>query len=89
MATTNQKKALVSAIVMGAISIGLYALLFVKEDLINSTFGKGGMYALLPIATAFSLLVRPRLIHRQLLDGPRHRGREEQGGQVACTTLSP
>jgi len=53
MAATTRKKALVSAIVMGALSIGLYALLFVKEDLINSTFGKGGAYALLPIATAF------------------------------------
>jgi len=53
MATTTKKKALVSAIVMGALSIGLYALLFVKEDLINSTFGRGGAYALLPIATAF------------------------------------
>jgi len=53
MATTTKKKALVSAIVMGALSIGLYALLFVKEDLVNSTFGKGGVYAVLPIATAF------------------------------------
>ena len=53
MATTTKKKALVSAIIMGVLSIGLYALLFVKEDLINSTFGKGGAYALLPIATAF------------------------------------
>jgi len=53
MATTNRKKALVSAIIFGVLSIGLYAMLFVKEDLINSTFGKGGMYALLPIATAF------------------------------------
>lgn len=54
MATTTKKKALVSAIVMGALSIGLYALLFVKQDLVNSTFGKGGAYALLPIATAFA-----------------------------------
>lgn len=53
MASTTKKKALVSAIVMGVLSIGLYALLFVKQDLVNSTFGKGGVYALLPIATAF------------------------------------
>jgi hypothetical protein len=53
MATTTKSKALVSALFMGALSIGLYALLFIKEDLINSTFGKGGAYALLPIATAF------------------------------------
>ena len=39
MATTTKKKALVSAIVMGALSIGLYALLFLKQDLVNSNFG--------------------------------------------------
>jgi len=54
MATTTKKKALVSAIIMGVLSIGLYALLFVKQDLVNSTFGKGGFYALLPIVTAFA-----------------------------------
>ncbi len=54
MATTTKKKALVSAIIFGALSIGLYALLFVKQDLVNATFGKGGVYALLPIATAFA-----------------------------------
>ncbi len=53
MASTTKKKALVGAIIFGVLSIGLYALLFVKEDLVNSTFGKGGAYALLPIATAF------------------------------------
>jgi len=53
MATTTRKKALVRAITMGALSLGLYALLFVKQDLVNATFGKGGVYALLPIATAF------------------------------------
>ena len=54
MATTTKKNALVSAIMMGAISIGMYALLFVKQDLVNATFGKGGLYALLPIVTAFA-----------------------------------
>jgi hypothetical protein len=53
MASTTKKKAIVSAIVMGALSIGLYTLLFIKQDLVNATFGKGGIYALLPIATAF------------------------------------
>ena len=53
MATTTKKKALVSAIVMGALSIGLYTLLMLKQDLVNATFGKGGIHALLPIATAF------------------------------------
>ncbi|MGB3428831.1 MAG: hypothetical protein WBA53_11735 [Burkholderiaceae bacterium] len=54
MATTTKKKALMSAMLMGAVSIGMYALLFVKQDLVNGTFGKGGMYALLPLVTAFA-----------------------------------
>jgi len=54
MATTTKKKALVSAIAMGAVSIGMYTLLFVKQDLVNANFGKGGLYALLPIVTAFA-----------------------------------
>ncbi len=52
--TTNRKKALVSALVMGVFSIGMYALLFLKQDLVNATFGKGGLNALLPIVTAFA-----------------------------------
>ena len=53
MSSTTRNKAFVSAIVMGVFSIGMYALLFIKQDLVNATFGKGGAYALLPIATAF------------------------------------
>ena len=54
MATSTKKKAFVSAMLMGAVSIGMYALLFVKQDLVNANFGKGGLYALLPIVTAFA-----------------------------------
>lgn len=53
MTTTTRKQAFVNAAVMGVISIGLYSLLFIKEDFVNSFFGKGGAYAVLPIATAF------------------------------------
>jgi len=54
MATSSsKKKPVVKMLVMGIISIGLYTALLSKQDLVNSTFGKGGMYALLPIATAF------------------------------------
>jgi hypothetical protein len=38
---------------MGIISIGLYAALLTNQDFLNSTFGKGGFYAFLPIITAF------------------------------------
>jgi len=54
MAQSSTKKKPVGAmIVMGIISLALYATLLLKQDLINSTFAKGGMYALLPIITAF------------------------------------
>jgi len=54
MATTNSKKKPVGAmIVMGVISIALYATLLAKQDLVNSTFAQGGWFALLPIVTAF------------------------------------
>jgi hypothetical protein len=54
MAQGNTKKKPVGAmIVMGIISIALYTTLLLKQDLINSTFAKGGLYALLPIITAF------------------------------------
>jgi F0F1-type ATP synthase assembly protein I len=53
MATSTRKKPVVALIVMGIISIALYATLLMKQDLLNLTFGKGGWYAFLPIITAF------------------------------------
>ncbi len=54
MAVNSTKKKPVGAmIVMGVISIALYATLLLKQDLVNSTFAQGGLYALLPIVTAF------------------------------------
>jgi hypothetical protein len=38
---------------MGIISIALYTTLLLKQDLVNSTFAQGGMYAFLPIIAAF------------------------------------
>lgn len=40
-------------LLMGIISVALYALLLSKQDVINQYFGSGGMYAILPIITAF------------------------------------
>ncbi len=51
--STTRKKPVVAMIVMGIISVALYATLLAKQDLVNSTFAKGGLYALLPIITAF------------------------------------
>ena len=51
--STTRKKPVGKLIVMGIISIALYSTLLLNQDLANSTFAKGGMYALLPIVTAF------------------------------------
>jgi hypothetical protein len=51
--STTKKKPVAAMIVMGLISVALYATLLAKQDLVNSTFAKGGLYALLPIITAF------------------------------------
>ncbi|HXY55799.1 MAG TPA: hypothetical protein VEM40_14130 [Nitrospirota bacterium] len=51
--STTKKKPVGKLIVMGIISIAFYSALLLKQDLVNSTFAKGGMYALLPIITAF------------------------------------
>jgi F0F1-type ATP synthase assembly protein I len=51
--SSSKKKPVAAMIVMGIISVALYATLLLKQDLINENFAKGGMYALLPIITAF------------------------------------
>jgi F0F1-type ATP synthase assembly protein I len=51
--SSSKKKPVAAMIVMGIVSVALYATLLLKQDLINETFAKGGMYALLPIITAF------------------------------------
>jgi F0F1-type ATP synthase assembly protein I len=52
-ANSTKKKPVGKMIVMGLLSIALYALLLVKQDEVNSIFVKGGWYAFLPIITAF------------------------------------
>ncbi len=49
----SHKKPYMKALFFGLISIGLYGALLTQQDLINTTFGKGGMFAVLPIVTAF------------------------------------
>lgn len=57
MASTStnygKKKPVGKMLLTGIISIALYAALLLNQDIINSYFGKGGFYALLPIITAF------------------------------------
>jgi len=40
-------------LVFGVIVVGLYLVLFLEQGLVNEWFTKGGMFAFLPIATAF------------------------------------
>jgi len=49
----GHKKPYMKALFFGLISVGLYAALLVNQDYFNNTFGKGGVYAFLPIVTAF------------------------------------
>jgi hypothetical protein len=51
--STTKKKPVGAMIVMGIISLALYTILLLKQDLINNTFAQGGWYALLPSITAF------------------------------------
>lgn len=48
-----RKKPVGKMIFMGILSVALYAVLLLKQDIINSHFGRGGIYAVLPIITAF------------------------------------
>jgi len=49
----TRKKPYGKMIFMGLISAALYAALLMNQDIINSNFAQGGVYAFLPIATAF------------------------------------
>ncbi len=49
----GHKKPYMKALFFGLISVGLYAALLLNQETINTTFGKGGMFAILPIITAF------------------------------------
>ncbi|MBI4685595.1 MAG: hypothetical protein HY755_10385 [Nitrospirae bacterium] len=48
-----RKKPVAKMFLLGIIAAALYATLLLKQDIINEYSGKGGFYALLPIATAF------------------------------------
>lgn len=54
MASSYQKKRPYgNLIIMGIVSVVLYATLLLKQDIINNYFALGGVYAFLPIVTAF------------------------------------
>ncbi len=53
MAIETKKRPIARMIAYGLGSVVLYALLLTNQDIINQTFTRGGLYALLPIVTAF------------------------------------
>jgi hypothetical protein len=53
MATHQHRRTYLKTALFGAVSAVLYAVLLAKQDIINDTFAKGGLFALLPIAMAF------------------------------------
>ena len=52
-AALEARKPVGSMIVTGFLSFALYAGLLLYQDEVNGVFGKAGMYAVLPILTAF------------------------------------
>ncbi len=53
----RKKKPIGIMLLTGAISIGLYVALLTNQDLLNTNFAKGGLYAFLPIITAFAFSI--------------------------------
>ena len=49
----RKKKPVGKMAIMGIISIALYTALLMNQDIINNYIGRGGVYAFLPIVTAF------------------------------------
>ncbi|HAR45902.1 MAG: hypothetical protein A2X56_10620 [Nitrospirae bacterium GWC2_57_13] len=50
--STTKKKSSARLIISGLASIALFTALFSNQELVSNLFTRGGLYALLPIATA-------------------------------------
>jgi drug/metabolite transporter superfamily protein YnfA len=50
---SSKKKPYAAVIILGVISLALYIVLLSQQEMVNQYFTKGGVYAFLPIATAF------------------------------------
>lgn len=53
----KKKKPYAKMIFMGIISAAMYAALLLNQDFLNNYFGRGGVYAFLPIAAAFAFSI--------------------------------
>ena len=55
MATITSKRHIKNCLLFGSLTAGLYASVFAYQDLVMTWFSKGGVYALLPVATVFAV----------------------------------
>jgi hypothetical protein len=53
MKATSRKSHFLKTLIFGGITAALYAAVFSNSDFIMQYFTKGGVYALLPVATVF------------------------------------
>lgn len=53
MSEYTKKKPVGKMVLTGIISVALYGALLMNQDVINANFSKGGLFAVLPILTAF------------------------------------
>ncbi|MGQ9688455.1 MAG: hypothetical protein ACUVXF_06660 [Desulfobaccales bacterium] len=54
LAQQRKRKALKSALFYGALTTALYLAVFLNDDVVMTYFTKGGIYAILPVFTAFA-----------------------------------
>jgi hypothetical protein len=55
MTTLSKKRHLNHCLLFGALTSGLYASVFAYQDVVMTYFSKGGLYAVLPVATVFAV----------------------------------
>jgi len=55
MSTTSRKRHVKSCILFGALTSALYATVFLHQELVMKYFTKGGLFAVLPVATVFAV----------------------------------
>ncbi len=85
--STTKKKPVAAMIVMGIISIALYATLLLKQDLINEHLRKGRHVRVAADHHGIRIFVLSRRVHRSFLDrSGRRSSTQEKGGKVTCTT---
>lgn len=53
--STNRKRHLKNCLLFGALTSALYTAVFAYQDVVMTYFSKGGVYAVLPVATVFAV----------------------------------